>query len=57
MPLTILCGELTDAGFLIERIVEPVPVPCAADSATIDPDEAAKLHQQPSFIALRVLRR
>jgi hypothetical protein len=51
MPLTQLCGELTDAGFLIERLVEPRPLMSAR---RLDPDEHHRLNTRPGFLALRL---
>lgn len=53
-PLTALCAELSDAGFVIDRLVEPVPV---ESGATIDAEEHAKLHTEPSFLVMRLIRR
>jgi ubiquinone/menaquinone biosynthesis C-methylase UbiE len=47
-PLEAWCAEFTDAGFLIERLVEPRP----ADSmAAAHPDEYRHLMDNPGFIA------
>jgi SAM-dependent methyltransferase len=52
-PLTTLCGAATDAGFLIERLVEPLP----ADSMRARwPETWEKLHRRPGFLMLRLLR-
>ena len=47
------CEEFTDAGFLIERLVEPLPQPEMADRS---PEDHAKLRREPGFIAFRLLR-
>jgi SAM-dependent methyltransferase len=47
-PLTESSSEFADAGFLIERIVEPLPV---AEMADQSPEDYAKLTQEPGFIA------
>jgi len=51
MPLTDVVGECTDAGFLIERLVEPRPT---AAMAVQFPDDHAKLEREPGFIAFRL---
>ena len=50
-PLTATCDELADAGFLIERVLEPRPVPEMADRF---PDDYAKLLREPGFIDFRL---
>jgi ubiquinone/menaquinone biosynthesis C-methylase UbiE len=52
LSLSTLCSELTDSGFLIERLVEPLP---AASGRAIDPDEYARCCEEPSFLALRAI--
>jgi SAM-dependent methyltransferase len=52
-PLATTCDEFFDAGFLIERIVEPTPSPTMAD---VDPDDYQKLSREPGFIAFRLLK-
>jgi SAM-dependent methyltransferase len=47
LPLTTVCGEFSAAGFVIERLVEPLPVPEMADRY---PDDYAKLMHEPGFI-------
>ncbi|MCC5575358.1 methyltransferase domain-containing protein [Microtetraspora sp. AC03309] len=53
MPLEMFLGELLAAGFALERLVEPRPVPRLREV-----DEAAytKLQQAPSFLAVRLVR-
>lgn len=46
-------GELLDAGFTLERLVEPRPVP---ELEAIDPEAFAKLNARPSFLAARLRR-
>ena len=54
-PLEQTCEELREAGFLIERLLEPRPV---AESAALRPEDYARLHREPSgFLALRALAR
>jgi SAM-dependent methyltransferase len=51
LPLTALCEEFHDAGFLIERLVEPRPAP---EMAQRYPDDYARLEREPGFIAFRL---
>ncbi|CAN7691641.1 class I SAM-dependent methyltransferase [Mycolicibacterium frederiksbergense] len=52
-PLEQTCEELSQAGFLIERLVEPRPAPAAAD---IDQDKYDCLHREPTgFLAIRAI--
>lgn len=54
-PLEQTCRELFEAGFLIERLLEPRPTPRAAE---IDPDDYQRLHREPTgFLAFRVVPR
>lgn len=53
MPLAQLADELTGAGFLIERLVEPAPQPQMAES---HPDSYARLSTEPGFILFRLLK-
>lgn len=50
-PLEVICAEIADAGFLIERLVEPRPVPEAAE---VDSEEYDRLNREPGFLALRL---
>jgi SAM-dependent methyltransferase len=52
-PLERTCAEFTDAGFMIERVVEPQPHP---DMASRYPEDHAKLTTDPAFIAFRLLK-
>ena len=54
MPLTQSVAEFTDAGFVIERLVEPRPVAQMADEYRDDYD---KLQSEPGFIAFRLIKR
>jgi hypothetical protein len=54
MPLTHLAGEFADAGFVIERLVEPTPDPAMAETY---PDTFAKLSTEPGFICVRLHKR
>ena len=52
-PLTTLCAAATDAGFLIERLVEPRPAESMRDRW---PEEWEELNREPGFLILRLLR-
>ena len=47
LPLTRSCDEFIQAGFMVDQIVEPLPVPEMADRF---PDDYAKLTRDPAFI-------
>ena len=52
-PLTSLCAGISDAGFLIERLVEPLP----AETMRVRwPETWEKLHREPGFLALRLVK-
>lgn len=52
-PLERTCEELHEAGFLIERLLEPRPTPNAAE---IDPDHYEPLMREPTgFLAIRAV--
>lgn len=52
-PLEQTCEELRQAGFLIERLLEPRPAPQAA---TIDPQRYELLNREPTgFLAIRAI--
>jgi SAM-dependent methyltransferase len=54
-PLEQTCEELHQAGFLIERLLEPRPLPAAE---TLAPDEYHRLQREPrGFLAVRALAR
>jgi hypothetical protein len=51
-PLETTCEEIFAAGFLIERLLEPRPVP---EAAAIDPGEYERLAREPTgFMAFRL---
>jgi len=51
-PLETTCAEFAEAGFLIERLLEPRPLPAAA---TVDPARYHRLASEPTgFIAFRL---
>ena len=52
-PLTALCASITDASFLIDRLVEPLPAPSMRERW---PDDWEKLQREPGFIVLRVVK-
>ncbi len=51
-PLTAIRDEFHEAGFVIERLVEPRPVP---EMAEVYPDEFHRLESSPAFIAFRLV--
>jgi hypothetical protein len=52
-PLSALCTAATDAGFLIEKLIEPLP----AESMREDyPEDYEKLSREPGFLILRLLK-
>jgi len=54
-PLEQTCEELHEAGFLIERLREPRPVP---EAKALKPEKYELLHREPrGFLALRALAR
>ncbi|MER6825533.1 class I SAM-dependent methyltransferase [Streptosporangium sp. NPDC000563] len=53
MPLETFLGELLTAGFVLERLVEPRPVPGLRE---IDEARYDKLHRTPSFLSVRLTR-
>jgi hypothetical protein len=53
-PLASILNPLIDCGFHIDHILEPQPVPEFADQ---EPDDYARLMQQPGFICVRAAKR
>jgi SAM-dependent methyltransferase len=53
-PLSAMVDPLLAAGFVLERLVEPRPVP---EFERQEPRDYAKLMRQPGFICLRALKR
>jgi SAM-dependent methyltransferase len=51
MPLTTMTEEFAQAGFLIERLIEPIPDPAMA---TTHPDAFEKLSREPAFVLFRL---
>lgn len=52
-PLGASCAEFAEAGFLIERLVEPRPVP---EMEQLFPETYRNLSEQPDFIMFSLLR-
>jgi hypothetical protein len=51
-PLEAVCAAIADAGFLIERLVEPRPAP---EAAALGPSKHERLSTGPyGFIAFRL---
>jgi SAM-dependent methyltransferase len=50
-PLTAMCEAIASAGFVIERLVEPAPLPELADR---DPAAYQKIRTQPRFLFFRL---
>jgi SAM-dependent methyltransferase len=53
-PLTAITESIYRAGFLIERLVEPAPVPELAD---VDTDDYRRLRTSPAFLFFRLVKR
>lgn len=53
MPLTQMTSEFAEAGFVIERLVEPMPKP---EMARSHPRIFAKLSTEPGFILFRLAK-
>jgi SAM-dependent methyltransferase len=53
MPLEAFLGELLTAGFVLERLIEPRPVP---ELREINEAAHHKLHHAPCFLAVRLAR-
>ncbi|MBK1786076.1 class I SAM-dependent methyltransferase [Prauserella cavernicola] len=52
-PLERTCEELHDAGFLVERLLEPRPTP---EAAALDPGRYERLTREPTgFLAIRAV--
>ncbi len=52
-PLTSLCAAVAEAGFLIERLVEPLPTDSMRERW---PETWQKLHREPGFLLLRLVK-
>jgi SAM-dependent methyltransferase len=53
-PLSAVVGAFADAGFVIDRVVEPQP---SRDALARFPEELARADGVPGFIVYRILRR
>ncbi len=49
-PLSAMVTSLTGVGFVLDKIIEPTPIP---DSKQIDSDRYEKYHKNPSFLCIR----
>jgi SAM-dependent methyltransferase len=52
-PLQAMLGPLLGAGFALERLLEPKPVP---EFRELDPEDYRKLMRQPGFICFRACK-
>jgi len=52
-PLSALCAAATNAGFLIEQLIEPTPAETMRDSY---PEEYEQLTKEPGFLILRLFK-
>jgi SAM-dependent methyltransferase len=52
-PLSALCGAATDAGFLIEKLIEPTPAETMRERY---PEDYQRLSTEPGFLILRLLK-
>ena len=52
-PMSALCTAATDAGFLIEKLIEPVPAETMRERY---PEDYEKLNKEPGFLILRLLK-
>jgi hypothetical protein len=52
-PLSALCGYATDAGFLIEKVIEPLPADTMRERY---PKDYERLATEPGFLILRLVR-
>jgi len=53
-PLSAILNPLLEAGFDVERVLEPLPT---EEFRQADPEEYEKLTRQPGFLCLRAVRR
>lgn len=53
VPLEVTCEELFQAGFLIERLREPRPIP---EARQVRPETFERLSREPGFLAVRAVR-
>jgi SAM-dependent methyltransferase len=52
-PLSALCAAATDAGFLIEKLIEPIPAESMRERY---PEDYERLSKEPGFLILRLLK-
>ena len=52
-PLSALCAAATNAGFLIEKVIEPVPAETMRERY---PEDYERLNREPGFLILRLLK-
>jgi SAM-dependent methyltransferase len=52
-PMSALCGYATGAGFLIEKVIEPLP---AETMRGLYPEDYQKLTTEPGFLILRLVK-
>jgi SAM-dependent methyltransferase len=52
-PLSALCGYASGAGFLIEKVIEPLP---AETMRRLYPEDYQKLTTEPGFLILRLVK-
>lgn len=52
-PLTSFSAAISDAGFLIERLVEPLPAPTMRERW---PEDWEKLHREPGFLVVSLVK-
>jgi SAM-dependent methyltransferase len=52
-PLSVLCGAASGAGFLIEKVIEPLPADTMRD---LYPEDYRKLTTEPGFLILRLVK-
>jgi ubiquinone/menaquinone biosynthesis C-methylase UbiE len=52
-PLTAFCAAIANTGFLIERLVEPLPAPSMRERW---PEDWEKLQREPGFLVLRLVK-
>ena len=52
-PLSALCAAATDTGFLIEKLIEPIPAESMRERY---PEDYERLSKEPGFLILRLLK-
>ena len=52
-PLSALCAAATGVGFLIEKLIEPVPADTMRDRY---PEDYEQLSREPGFLILRLVK-